>query len=213
MVPKIVDHDQRRRDIIQATWQVIAREGIANATTREIAKEAGCSLGILVHYFKDKAEIMATAMLAAHDVVNDRDDDSVRGLAALRTYMLECMPLDARRQFLTVIEASFWGQAVGNQRLIDLNSTEIESFRRRIKAKLQQARADGELKPDVDIASVVIECHVLMDGLSIQAALYPKSASKRQQLALLDAIIDRIRVAPQPAAIARARRTRSAVNV
>ena len=36
-MPKIVDHDERRRSIIEATWRVIAREGIASATTRGIA--------------------------------------------------------------------------------------------------------------------------------------------------------------------------------
>ena len=195
-MPKIVDHDQRRRDIIQATWQVIARDGIANATTREIAREANCSLGILVHYFKDKAEIMASAMLAAHDEVIVRDNPERRGLGALRDYMMESLPLDDRRRFLAVIEASFWGQAVGNQRLIDLNSAEIGNLRKRLTMRLEQARDDGELAPDVDIKSVVLELHVLIDGLSIQAALYPKSAGKRQQVALLDAIITRISARP-----------------
>ena len=66
-MPKIVDHDERRRSLIEATWRVIAREGIASATTRGIAREAGCSSAVLAHYFADKAELMASAMLAAHE--------------------------------------------------------------------------------------------------------------------------------------------------
>lgn len=192
-MPKIVDHNERRQAVIQATWRVIAREGIANATTREIAREANCSSGILAHYFKDKADIMASAMLAAHKEVHVRADPKLTGLASLRQFMLECLPLDERRRFLTIIEASFWGQAVGNSRLIEVNSKEIDDFRNRLRVRLAQARDSEELKSGVDIEAVIIECHVLMDGLSIQAALYPHSASKKQQIALLDAILTRIR--------------------
>ena len=43
-MPKIVDHDQRRIELVDATWRIIARLGIESATMREIALEAGLSL-------------------------------------------------------------------------------------------------------------------------------------------------------------------------
>jgi AcrR family transcriptional regulator len=46
-MPKIVDWDARRDEILSATWRVIVRDGIAGATVRAIAREAGCSPGIL----------------------------------------------------------------------------------------------------------------------------------------------------------------------
>ena len=39
-MPKIVDWDERRDEILSATWRVIARDGIDGATIRAIAKEA-----------------------------------------------------------------------------------------------------------------------------------------------------------------------------
>jgi len=192
-VPKIVDHDERRRSLIEATWRVIAREGIASATTRGIAREAGCSSGVLAHYFADKAELMASAMLAGHAEVHARLDPALTGLASVRQYMLECLPLDARRRFLAVVEASFWGQAVGNRRLVDLYAQEVEGFRGTLRVRLLQARELGELRPGVDVEAVVHELHVLNDGLSIQAALYPRSAPEEQQIAMVDAVLDRIR--------------------
>ena len=191
-MPKIVDHNERRQAVIEATWRVIARQGIANATTREIAREANCSSGILAHYFEDKADIMASAMLAAHREVQVRADPDLVGLASLRQYMLECLPLDERRRFLAVVEASFWGQAVGNPRLIDVNSTENDGLRERLRSRLHEARDRNELTDGVDVESVVRELHVLVDGLSIQAALYPNSAPQQEQIAMLDAILDRI---------------------
>ena len=61
-MPKIVDWDARRDEILSATWRVIARDGIAKATIRAIAREAGCSRGILAHYFDDKADILGSAL-------------------------------------------------------------------------------------------------------------------------------------------------------
>lgn len=192
-MPKIVDHDERRRSLIEATWRVIAREGIASATTRGIAREAGCSSGVLAHYFADKAELMASAMLAAHAEVHARLDPELTGLASVRQYMLECLPLDERRRFLAVVEASFWGQAVGDPRLVDVYAGEVAGFRGRLRVRLEQAREAGELRPEVDVEEVVHELHVLNDGLSIQAAMDPQSAAAGRQTALVDAVLDRIR--------------------
>lgn len=192
-MPKIVDHDERRRSLIEATWRVIAREGIASATTRGVAREAGCSTGVLAHYFADKAELMASAMLAAHAEVHARLDPELTGVASVRQYMLECLPLDERRRFLAVVEVSFWGQAVGNPRLVELYADEVQGFRGKLRVRLTQARDEGELRPDVDVEAVVHELHVLNDGLSSQAALSPHSASAEQQTAMVDAVLDRVR--------------------
>ncbi len=44
-MPKVIDHDQRRRDIIDVTWKLIVKGGIEAATMREIAAEAGFANG------------------------------------------------------------------------------------------------------------------------------------------------------------------------
>lgn len=192
-MPKIVDHEERRRAIIKATWRVIARQGIANATTREIAKEASCSSGVLSHYFKDKADIMASAMRAAHNEVVERvAGTKLTGIAALREFMLECLPLDKRRRLLASIEVSFWGQAVGNKELIAINGDELDAYQGRVRLRLDEAKAAGELKPGVEIDRTVRELHVMMDGLSVQAALYKGSASRDEQVRMLDEVLARI---------------------
>lgn len=192
-MPKIVDHEERRRAIIRATWQVIARQGIANTTTREIAKEAKYSSGVLAHYFKDKADIMASAMRAAHlEVIERVAGTKLAGLAALREYMLECLPLDKRRRLLATIEASFWGLAVGDKRLIAINGQELDALRGRIRARLAEAAQLGELKPSVDVEQTVRELHILIDGLSVQATLYKRSASREEQVRMLDRVLGSI---------------------
>ena len=116
-MPKIVDWDERRDEILSATWRVIARDGITGATIRAIAREANCSRGILGHYFDDKADILGSALVHSHRRVGARmtaASAGLTGLAALRAVMLEALPLDERRDLEAQIEISFWGRALGN---------------------------------------------------------------------------------------------------
>ena len=128
-MPKIVDWDERRDEILSATWRVIARDGIAGATIRAIAREANCSRGILGHYFDDKADILGSALVHSHRRVGARMAAAaagLSGLAALRVVMLEALPLDERRDLEAQIEISFWGRALGNSALRELQHTEFD---------------------------------------------------------------------------------------
>jgi AcrR family transcriptional regulator len=60
-VPKVVDHEKRRKEVAEAAWRVIEREGPDGTNMREIAREAGRTTGVVTHYFRDKRELMAFA--------------------------------------------------------------------------------------------------------------------------------------------------------
>jgi AcrR family transcriptional regulator len=202
-LPKIVDHDARRSEIIMATWRVIAAGGVAGATVREIAHEAGCSNGTLAHYFADRQDILASAMVTAHRGVRNRADaqlDGVYGLEALRVIMLECLPLDEQRVQEARIEACFWGEAIGNDSMMKLQNSEVEGFCARIRARLVEAEQRNELGP-VALDDVVDELLALNDGCTIQAVLNPGRLPANRQVARLDAILGRIRrnSDPEPA--------------
>ncbi|MDO5663186.1 MAG: TetR/AcrR family transcriptional regulator [Brachybacterium sp.] len=57
-MPRIVDHAQRRREIVLALWAVIHERGIAGASLRAVAEEAGISIGRIQHYFSSKEELV-----------------------------------------------------------------------------------------------------------------------------------------------------------
>ena len=142
VMPKIVDWDARRDEILSATWRVIARDGIARATIRAIAREAGCSRGILAHYFDDKADILGSALLMSHRRVVARMEAGAAGLTgldALRVIMLEALPLDEQRDLEAQIEISFWGRALGNPALRELQHAEFDRFAERLRGHLAEA--------------------------------------------------------------------------
>ena len=58
-MPKIVDQPRRRREVIEATFQVISQVGLEGATLRAIAEQAGFSTGVIGHYFSSKHDLLA----------------------------------------------------------------------------------------------------------------------------------------------------------
>lgn len=53
-MPKIVDHDQYRAELLHGSFALFARHGYANLSMRHIAQELGVSTGTLYHYFPSK---------------------------------------------------------------------------------------------------------------------------------------------------------------
>lgn len=191
-MPKIVDWDARRDEILSATWRVIARDGIARATIRAIAREAHCSPGILAHYFDDKADILGSALVMSHRRVAARMDAAtagLEGLAALRVVMLEALPLDERRDLEAQIEISFWGRALGTAELRDLQHTEFEHLWARLRRHLAEARDRAELAGAVDLDLATHQLVVLIDGLSAERVLYPDRVTPRRQVDMLDKLL------------------------
>ena len=53
-MPKIVDHDARRSDILSQSFQLFAERGYSSLTMRELAQSLSISTGTLYHYFDNK---------------------------------------------------------------------------------------------------------------------------------------------------------------
>jgi AcrR family transcriptional regulator len=173
-MPKIVDHDARRRDIVHAASRIIGTRGLDGATVREIAREAEWSSGTLAHYFANREDILISCLEMAHRGVRIRTEERLggrRGLEALRILLLEALPLDAERLLEAKIEVCLWGAAVGNEVLRTTQNKEVEVFHSRIRALLVQAEEDGELAGAVTIDAAVNECRMLVDSLSVQAVM------------------------------------------
>jgi AcrR family transcriptional regulator len=191
-LPKIVDWDSKRDEILSATWRVIARDGITGATIRAIAKEASCSRGILGHYFADKADILGSALVLSHRRVGARmaaATAGLSGLAALRIVMLEALPLDERRDLEAQIEISFWGRALGNSELRELQHSEFDRLCGRLRGHLTEAAGLGELRADIDLAVATHQLVVLIDGLSAERVLYPGRVTADRQVQMLDSLL------------------------
>ncbi len=193
-MPKLVDVDARRKDLLQAVWRIIPRSGIAAATTRAIAREAGVSNGVLSHYFPDKDSLLIEALRTAYAQAHTRMRDVTQGLvgvAAVRAIMLEALPLDEKRLVEAQIGVSFWGLALGNERLLEVMRAEWERFWDVLSFRVDEARSLQQLAADVKPDDLTHELVVLVEGFSAQAVMYPRRVPAARQIEILDSILNR----------------------
>jgi len=199
-VPKIVDWEVRKDSILEATWRVIARDGLANTTVRAIAREADCSQG----FFRTTSTTTGyprLGLLLSHRRVRERTERKVkdlRGISALRIAMQEALPLDTERELEARIEVSFWGRMLGDARLVDLGRSEVDLLRDRLRGHLVEALDAKELRPDLDLELATQELLILIDGISVERVHFPKFVSPSRQLELLERRLSAIQEVPVP---------------
>jgi len=94
-VPKRVDHDQRRLEIVQGLWAVINDRGIEGVTFHAVAQAAGISVGRIQHYFASKEELVRAGCRAIVDLASTAYDERVGALdpwPALVELLVEPIP-------------------------------------------------------------------------------------------------------------------------
>ncbi|MEU9889140.1 TetR/AcrR family transcriptional regulator [Sphaerisporangium sp. NPDC051011] len=202
-MPKIVDHEERREEVVDAARRVILREGIEAATTRAIAKEAGYSNGVLTHYFADKDDILLSALRASHRHIVRRLKDKLAGrtgLSALRELLLDNLPLDEERARETALEVGFWGRSLAGGTLLEVQREEAAELRHLVRALLDAAAAAGEITVGEDLDDVAERLLALVDGLSAHRLLYPDRVSPETLRRLMTAELDRLATPVSPEA-------------
>lgn len=176
-MPKIVDHDERRLELVDATWRIIARLGIESATMREIATEAGFANGALKPYFPTKDTLLTFAFGHVFNRTNERIAEVTAGksgIAALRAFCVEVLPLDEERINEARIVIPFWQKAINDPEKAAIHRDSMEQWHAAILEYLAQARKNGDVSSAVDDRSIAGHLLNMLLGAQIAAALAPQ---------------------------------------
>jgi AcrR family transcriptional regulator len=205
-MPKDVDHDARREELLESVWRVIARDGLERATIRNIAKETGWSSGVLAHYFTDKDEILVSALRLAYERIAARwatKLEGLSGIAALHELVLDNLPLDDERELETKFLMNYWSRAIRDgdgvprperrgPQLIDLLSDLV-----------REAQEAGEIRADEAPEDVAERLLGLIDGFSLHALLDRRRLPRERQVALVQQEFTRLSTDPPQTAARR----------
>jgi AcrR family transcriptional regulator len=172
-MPRIVDHQARRKELAEAVWRVMGQQGIEALTIRKVASEAHWSTGTLTHYFHDREQLVIYAFELSCQRAQenlDRYESAGLCLATLRQAICELLPLDEQKR----AEAAIWTRFVSlashhpamEQARIELDQRWLQFLTRAIEA----AQKRGEIASSLDARSEAEVLSLLLDGLSIQAA-------------------------------------------
>ncbi len=180
-VPKIVDHDERRLELVDATWRIIARLGIESATMREIATEAGFANGALKPYFPTKDTLLTFAFGHVFNRTNERIAEvtsGLSGLAALRAFCVEVLPLDEERINEARIVIPFWQKAITDPGKAQIHRESMQQWLDTIRRHLAEARDSGDVRTAVDDDSLAGQLLNMLLGAQIAAALLPEGQTE-----------------------------------
>lgn len=175
-MPKIVDHDERRLELVDATWRIIARHGLEGATMREIATEAGFANGALKPYFPTKDTLLEFAFSHVFNRTNKRIAEVTAGksgLAALRAFCLEVLPLDEERVNEARIVIPFWQKAVNDPQKAQIHQLSMDQWMTAIRRYLAEAREAGDVGAVVANSALAGQLLNMLLGAQIAAALAP----------------------------------------
>ena len=173
-MPKIVDHDERRLELVDATWRIIARQGLESATMREIATEAGFANGALKPYFPTKDTLLEFAFSHVFNRTNQRIarvTEGKSGIEALRAFCLEVLPLDEERVNEAKIVIPFWQKAINDRRKAAIHQESMDEWLVSIRRFLAEARDAGDVAADVGHAVLAGQLLNMLLGAQIEAAL------------------------------------------
>ncbi len=200
-MPKEVDHDARRAELLEAVWRVVVRDGLEGATVRGMAEETGWSSGVLAHYFKDKDDILDSAVRLAYQRIDARRAvqlKGVRGLTALRLLVLDNLPLDAERELETKFVINYWGRAIRDPAGVPSPPPGRPTLIGLLTEAVKEAQTDGEITDERRAEDIAELLHSLIDGYSLHALLDPRRLSPKRQVALIDQELERLKVSTEP---------------
>lgn len=176
-MPRVVDHDVRRREIAAALLAVAARDGHESVSSRAVARELGVAVGSLWHYYAGFDEVIR----AAASEVTRRTEERIRtasaglrGLALLDAIMREVLPIDATTRTEAHVVVGFWGRLASVAPTADSASPTLPLWQSALASALTEAVADGELRPETPVDGVLSLLRALTYGQQIVEVTEPQ---------------------------------------
>lgn len=167
----------RRREIVDATIRVMARNGWAETSIDEITREAGVSRGLLAHHFRGKADLLAGVLARCeenHRIVLAeafaRTHDPVQQLRLVIRAALELVPDDpAVYEVFLHFVANGRTQPELARQVRDL----YRGFRASASTAIQHGQRAGAFNPALDPDAAATVMVASLTGLAMQYLLDP----------------------------------------
>ena len=189
-MPKIVDHEERRRAIASAAVEAIASNGLSGVKLTDIGRMAGVTTGSIAHYFSDKDAVLAAALeeVCTRLFIQIGQPDNPPTVAEIAS----ALPVNDEKRKEWKVWLAYWGRAP--------HAPALAQIHRQYYAEIETAVAEDmeDIHPDPHMAAAAIIAAV--DGIGTRATREPDLWPEARQVALLDQLISPIiaSFSPQP---------------
>jgi AcrR family transcriptional regulator len=178
-------HERRRTEILEAAARVFIEKGFHQATTADLAKEAGVSMGLLYRYFKNKEDLVL-------QFAGRERDETLRRIEAFAEADDWASSLDGLIDVLVAEAFEVVAEASRNQVLRERLMADDLTLRRALTAALRRHQARSTLGAGLNAAMVAEVVTALFDGLLYRTLMNPqvnRSALRKTLKAFLQAAL------------------------
>lgn len=172
-MPRMVNHGQRRDELVDAAWQLIAEDGLAGVTIRRLAERSGWSSGAVRHYLPTREAILDAAAQRVGAVIEERVrsvDATTAPLDALAGVLAAVLPTDERSRRASEVWLAFVGQAISDRAIADAQGILYRDLNRLLVELLTALAAIGHRVAGGATAAAA-ELQALVDGLTVHVLL------------------------------------------
>jgi len=188
-LPKVVDHDARKKQIIASASRMIATHGYENLTLRALAADMEITTGMITHYFKSKDEILFAALQAVHDRFYSRASSAIgdrKGLEAIRSRMQASIPLTPSVRQDWAIIFHFWASATSKPVFARFMSDEHKRLQTMDIANLKYAQEQGEIGSHLVLERVAEQLDAMTTGIGGSIRFNARRLNKKNAFEIID---------------------------
>jgi AcrR family transcriptional regulator len=187
-MPKRVDHERRRTEIVEALIRVAGRRGLHAVGMRDVAAEAGVSLRLVQYYFQTKEKLLLYGLQYLAAGLGDRVAARVRAAggapgprAMIEALLMASLPTDEESRTFHLVYTSYAVLAVTDEALAAQPFMQNpDAAEDALTDLLQQALEAHLTAPDLDARMEAVSLLAMSAGLGTSVLVgqrSPKSAA------------------------------------
>jgi AcrR family transcriptional regulator len=156
-MPRPVDHNQRKREIAHALWELISVHGLESASMRNVAHAAHMSTGQLQHYFKTRDDLLEYAVALLSERAQERIEAKLAILPVsptpeniLRQCLYDVLGLDSESRLTVLVHVAFFASVLSNPHVFEAIRKSNDTLYTFTADLITQAQADGRCPATLD---------------------------------------------------------------
>jgi AcrR family transcriptional regulator len=197
-VPRRVDHEERRRTILEALCRIAAAGGAGAVSFRQVAAEAGVSVRLVQYYFGTKADLLHAANRYVAQRAGPRITEAVAALgpepeprAVVHALTEQFLAHDDERRDAMVLFYAFFTAQLTDASLARSSAADVpQALVLTIARQIERAQERGEADPTLDADKEALLFVSALPGIVAGAMVGYHSDADAEQL--VDYAIDRM---------------------
>ena len=196
-----MDHDERRRLLLDALWRIVDRDGTAAITIRNVAAEANIPKSTMEHYFPDRLGLLQAAVdqvvtnaegrLGALAIFDGRIDTAVEAV-------MVAIPDSPQRRRESEVWTLLTIERRSNADASSVAASLDEAVRNSCSLAMNAWTTTGLVHPDRDHDFEATRLHALIDGLSLHTLHDPEALPAKRIRAIVTAHLSELAGPPAP---------------